>query len=252
MKKILLMFVLMLGLLLSSCEKAEELLGVNHNDSFEYSDFTYITINSHAEAEGKSNDKHIIYFYQELCSHCQAIKQDILGFADTFNDLEFYIFDISKAQDASSLQELVRTPTIFVFSGTEIIKSYIGKDKVLLFIEEYENLSLEYSSFNSQTLTTYNEILNIESSRYFVYYYLEGCAECIEIKSEVLAWAFTKNVNDMYIMDRANIEEPNDIPSELEILTSGTPILIVMNNGVYTDEYYIGKDEILDFIELDT
>ena len=186
------------------------------------------------------------------CSNCQAVKQDILTFADTFNDLEFYIFDISKAQDVSSIQELVGTPTVFIFSGREIIESYIGKDRVLLFIEEYENILFEYSSFSSQTLTTYNEILDIESSRYYVYYYLEGCAECIEIKYEVLAWAFTKNVNDMYIMDRSNLEDPNDIPSELLILASGTPILIVMNNGVYTDEYYLGKDEILDFIDLDT
>ncbi len=53
-------------------------------------------------------------------------------------------------------------------------------------------------------------------------------------------------------MDGASVIDPDNILTELQILALDTPVLIVMNNGVFTNEYYSGKDAILDYIELDT
>ena len=244
MRRLILLFLSLLLFTLSACDQDDGL--------FDYSDFSDIAIESNSEAEGKSTDKYIVYYYQESCSHCIAVKQDILSFANDFEALDFYIFDISKAVDSTSLEEFVGTPTVFIFSGEEIIESYIGKNPVLEFINIYKDIVLTYDSFTDQQLTTYNEILEIQSDRYLVYYYLETCPNCIDIKETVLNWAFTKNVNDIFIMNGASVVDPDNFPTELQILTSGTPLLIVMNNGVVTDEYYLGKEEILAFIELDT
>ena len=244
MKKIVLVLSLLLVFTLSAC--------ISNDDLYEYSDFSDIAIELNTEAEGKSTEKYIVYYYQENCSHCNDVKQDILEFADEFDTLDFYIFDISKALDRSSLEEFIGTPTVFIFSGTEVIESFIGKDEVLVFIDLYKDIIFTYDLFDNQALTTYQEILEKESKRYLVYYYLETCPNCIEIKDTLLSWAFTKNINNIFIMNGSSVEDPDNFPTELQILSSGTPLLIVMNNGEFTDEYYLGKDNILDYIELDT
>ncbi len=247
MKKIIFMLVLLFALTLSACESEETDDGL-----FEYSDLADKELFTHADAENMSNDKYIVYYYHKACSHCQNIKQDILSFAYDFEYFDFYIFDISNAQDVSSYEEFVGTPTVFVLAGGEIIEKYIGGDKVLEFIDIYSDIQFDYELFNNQHLTSYSEILDIEVERYLVYYYLETCPNCIEIKDTVLSWAFTKNINELYFVNGASVIDPDNIPTELQILSSGTPTLIVMNNGIFTDEYYSGKDAILGYIELDT
>ena len=247
MKKIIFILLLFFTITLSSCGPTEVDEGI-----FEYSDLADKEIFSHAEAEGKSIDKYIVYYYHEACSHCQNIKQEILSFGDSFEHIDFYIFDISKAVDVSRYEEFVGTPSIFVLSGGEIIENYTGGDKVSEFIDIYSDIQFDYELFNNQQLTTYNEILDIEVESYLVYYYFETDPSSIEIKDDVLSWAFTKNVSTLYFMNGANVIDPDDILTELQILSLESPILIVMNNGLFPDEYYSGKDAILNYIELDT
>jgi glutaredoxin-related protein len=247
MKKIIFILTLLFTLTLSACDSTEVDDGL-----FEYSDLGDKELFTHADAEDMSNDKYIVYYYHEACSHCQNIKQEILSIAYDFEYFDFYIFDISNAPDVSSYEEFVGTPTVFVLAGGEIIESYIGGDKVLEFIDIYTDIQFDYELFTNQQLTTYSEILDIEVERYLVYYYLETCPNCIEIKDTVLSWAFTKNVNDLYFMNGDKVIDPDNILTEHQIIALGTPVLIVMNNGVFTDEYYLGKDAILDYIELDT
>lgn len=244
MKKIFSLLFVLIVFPLSACENAEE-TGV----VYEYSDLETISLLSHEEAENMSNEKYAVYYFAESCSHCQNIKQDILSFAIDFNYLDFYIIDISKASDSSSYEEFRGTPTVFVLSGGEIIESYVGSIEVLEFIDDYKEIQFDYDLFNLQHLTTYSEVLDIAEEKYLVYMYLESCPNCITIKEDFLSWAFTKNINEMYFINAAEVTNPDDLPTELQILGSGTPILIVMSNGVFTDEYYLGVDEILEYIE---
>lgn len=242
MKKIILVLSVLFIFTLTACTVDVNL--------FDYTGFSDITLSSHEESESKSNNKYIVYYYQEACSHCQDIKQEILGFASAFDALDFYILDAAKVPDNSSLEEFRGTPTVFVFSGTEIIESYIGSPRVKEFIKKYEDIELDYNDFEAQHLTTYQEILDIESDTYLMYYYLESCPNCIEIKDRYLEWAYTKNIGQVFFMNGANVIDPDNFPTELQILGSGTPLLIVMRNGVFTDEYYSGKGDILTYIEL--
>ena len=50
-------------------------------------------------------------------------------------------------------------------------------------------------------------------------------------------------------MDGSKIEDPDNIPTELIILNSGTPILLLMSNGVFLDEYYSGEEDVRMYIE---
>lgn len=244
MKKLIFILTLLFALTLSACSPTEEDDGI-----LEYSDLASKTLFTNVDAETKSNDKYIVYYYQEGCSHCQDIKQQILSFALEFDYLDFYLVDSFNTPDSSSYEEFRGTPTAFVISGGEVIESYEGSDQILELIEKYSNLQFEYELFESQKLTSYSDVLEIEEDNYLVYYYLESCPNCIAIKDVFLKWAFTKNVNEFYIMNGADVLSPDDIPTELQILASGTPLLIVMSNGIFTDEYYLGQDEILDYIE---
>ncbi len=114
MKKIILVLSILLVITLSSC--------VSNDTLYEYSDFSNIAIKLNSEAEGKSTDKYIVYYYQETCSHCNDVKQDILGFADGFETLDFYIFDISKASDRSSLEEFIGTLLYLFFPELKLLK----------------------------------------------------------------------------------------------------------------------------------
>jgi thiol-disulfide isomerase/thioredoxin len=244
MKKLIFILLFFFTISLSACEPAEEDDGI-----LEYSDLASKALFTNLDAESKGDDKYVVYYYQEACSHCQSIKQEILAFALEFDYLDFYLVDSFNTPDSSSFEEFRGTPTAFVISGGEIIESYVGADNILIFIDKYTEIQFEYELFESQRLTSYSEILEIEEDEYYVYYYLESCPNCIAIKDEFLQWAFTKNVNKLFIMNGASVDSPDDIPTELQVLSSGTPLLIVMSNGLFTDEYYLGQDAILSYID---
>ena len=243
MKKLILILSLFLIITLSACRDDKEL---------DYDDFSDISLESNADAESMSNNIYIVYYYQEACSHCQTVKQDILSFADTFTLIDFYIIDSASVEDTSSIDGYRGTPSVYLFSGGEAIESYIGPENITLFIDSYSDLEekLDYDSFGSRQFTTYQQVLDVESDKYYVYYYLHTCPSCIEIKNQLLEWAININISQMFIMNGATVEDPDNIPTELQILTSGTPLLLVMSNGEVTDEYYLGKDDILEYIEL--
>lgn len=248
MKKLLLLLSLLILFTLSACEEDDINPDIIHD--YEYTEFTNIKITSHSQAESMSNNKYIIYYYSATCSHCKEVKQDILEFASEYSDIDFYIFDILDASDSSSIEEFLGTPSVLIFSGGELSDIYIGKVRVMDFITDYSSPNLDYDSFESQHLDTYQDVLDIDEDIYLLYYYLESCPNCKAIKDQFLSWAFTKSVYQIYFMNGISVEDPDNIPTELQILASGTPLLLVMSDGVFTDEYYSGKDDIIDYIEL--
>ena len=249
MKKLILLLSLLILFTLSACEE-EPIDETNTDQEFEYSDLSDIALTSHDQAENMSNNKYIVYYYSATCSHCQEVKQDILGFASEYEDVDFYIFDVSDADDRTSIEEFLGTPSVLIFSGGELTQIYLGKIRVIDFIEEYTDQILTYDTFETQHLTTYQEVLDINTGVYLLYYYLVDCPNCIAIKDQFLSWAFTKSVHQIYFMNGMSVSDPDNIPTELQILASGTPLLLVMNNGIFTDEYYSNSEDISEYIEL--
>jgi len=241
MKKLILLLISLSVITLTACvpEPVKEL---------DYSSFQDHLISSYDDATYQNQNKYIVYYYSTNCGHCVTVKKDILEFFNNFEALPFYIFNIADAYDVSDLEEFVGTPTVFVMSDNEVSESYIGSTNIYTFIDKYENIELDYNSFSNLHLTTYQEILDIEQDTYIIYYYLDNCPHCMMVKDDLLAWAYTKSVGDIYFMNGANVIDPDNIPTELTILNSGTPIIVIMSNGVFTDEYYSGSEEILEYI----
>lgn len=241
MRKVILLLITTLVLTLAACAPEVPVI-------LDYSSFEEQLISSYNEATYEFENKYIVYYYSQNCGHCANVKDDILHFFDSFNTLPFYIFNISDANDVSDLEEFYGTPTVFVMSDGVVSESYIGSDKIYNFIAKYSNLELDYSSFSDVSITTYQEVLDIEKDLYILYYYLDNCPHCQLVKDDFLTWAYTKSVGNIYFMNGANVIDPDNIPTELIILNSGTPILVIMSNGEFTDEYYSGSEEILEYI----
>ena len=248
MKKSILFLLSLLIISLTACTPGTS--STDPDKLFEYTDFADQSISTYEEAETKSTNKYIVYYYSESCSHCKDVKQDILGFFDSFEAIPFYIFDIRNEKNTgdTSLNEFVGTPTLFVMSDNKVLEKYVGSINIRQFIDIYNSINLDYSSFESQHLTSYQDVLDIQRDTYILYYYLDECPFCKLAKDDLLKWAFTRSVEDVYFMNGANVIDPDNVPTELTILNSGTPILIIMSNGVFTDEYYSGSEEVLDYI----
>ncbi|MCK5761866.1 MAG: thioredoxin family protein [Candidatus Izimaplasma sp.] len=242
MKKLLFLLTLLLVITLSAC------IPEGPKKDLDYSDFEEHLISSYSAAENDFENKYVVYYYGRYCGHCETIKPDLLDFFDTFETLPFYIFNINDALDFSNLEEFVGTPTLYVMSDGEVIESYVGSNNIPKFIAKYRELEFDYNMFTEQHLTAYQEVLDIENETYILYYYLETCPHSMEVKETVLTWAYTKSINDIYFMNGANVNDLNNIPTELTILNSGTPIIVIMSDGVFTGEYYSGSEEILEYI----
>jgi len=240
MKKLILVLTLVFVLTLSACSPEEEIV-------LDYSSFESHLISSYDDATFQHENKYIVYYYSQNCGHCATVKEDILNFFNTYEGLPFYIFEVSQADDVSSLEEFVGTPTIFIMSDSIVSKAYIGSDKILDFITDYTDLEIDYDTFENQHLTSYQEALDIEKEIYLLYYYTPTSSECVEIQNAFLSWVYTKTVEDIYFLDSENMIDP--IPSELTILSNGVPIIVIISDGEYTGEYYKGSEAILGYIE---
>ncbi len=241
MKKLIILLSVILIMTLTACSSKVE-------PELDYSSFEGHIITSYNDAVLQNENKYIVYYYSAFCSHCVEVKGDILNFFKTFDSLPFYFFNISDASDSSLLEEFVGTPTLFVMSDDTVVESYIGSNNIVTFIAKYQNIELDYDSFLDLQLTTYQEALDIQNETYIIYYYIESNPYCIQVKDAVLEWSYTKSVGDIYLMNGENVINPNDIPDELSILSSATPIILVMSNGEFTGEYYSGSKEVLQYI----
>ncbi len=213
-------------------------------------DFPEHIVSSFGELETITSNKYIVYYYGTYCGHCKIIKQDILGFFDNFEALPFYILNTFDARfiDDSSLDEFRGTPTIFVMSNSKVLEAYIGSTAILEFIAINKSINLDYNSFESQHLVDFQDVINIQRDSYILYYYTDECPSCKLAKDDFLEWAFTRSVEDVYFINGETVIGSDNIPTELTILNSATPIILIMSNGEFIGEYYSGSDEVLNYI----
>lgn len=216
-------------------------------DMTDYKHFVENTVYSHNQIENRDDKRYIAYFYTDECGFCQEVKPELLSFFKDFDAMPFYMIDLAEAPDSSSIESLTGTPTLLVISDRTIVESYVGIDNIRAFIASYQEL--DYDNFESQHIYTYEDALAIEEDSYIIYYYLEGCPHCQAAKEDFLKWAMTRGINEIYFMNGATIQQADIIPTELIALNSGTPILLVMTNGNFADEFYSGTQDVLDYIE---
>lgn len=216
-------------------------------DMTDYKDFVGHNELSFNSLEFKDHPRYIGYYYSDECGHCAAVKAELLAFFKDFTGMPFYFIDVQEAQGTTNISGLTGTPTLIIFNEGGIQDAYVGSDRVRDFIDTYQEL--DYEDFADQHLSTFQEALEIEKDAYIIYYYLEGCPHCMAAKDQVLQWALKRGLSDVYFINGAQVEDLNNIPTELIVLQSGTPTLVVMTNGQFADEYYTGTDAVLNYIE---
>lgn len=217
----------------------------------DYTDFEEHLVTSYEEVETIEDERYVVYYYGKSCSICTMVKQDVLEFFSTFTLLPFYILEVYDAPDSTSFEDNKYVPAIYVIANGEVLDEYVGKTEIFDFIRNYQSIDsipLDYSHFSSQHLLDYQSALEIESDAYLIYYYLEDCPHCIAAKDDFLKWAFQRDIDEIYFMNGAIVSGSGTLPTELFILNSGTPILAVMTNGEFADEYYSGTDPVLNYI----
>ncbi len=117
-------------------------------------------------------------------------------------------------------------------SDSTVYEAYIGSNGILDFIADYQNLAIDYRTFENLSLTIYQEVTEIANETYLLYYYTEANLDCIALEKPLLTWAYTKSVGDIYLLDSEKVTD--ELPVELEILGSSLLMIIVMSNGEYT------------------
>ncbi|MBU1020723.1 MAG: thioredoxin family protein, partial [Firmicutes bacterium] len=193
-----------------------------------------------------NNNKYVVYYYSENCSHCKDVKQEILSLFNDFNALDFYLVDVSVAQGSSSVPEYIGTPTVFVFSEGEVVESYIGIDKVRTFIMLNTDLVIDYDNFTGRTFSSYDEILQMTDTEYIIYVYSKEDASCELIKDTILPWAYQKSTTDIYFINQDEIT--GEVPTSLNILKKDAPLVVLMNGSTYTNVSFDGIQEIMNYV----
>ena len=215
-----------------------------------YDDFEAQTLNSYYQSETISNNRYVLYYYDSTDEKSDEIKEDILSFFKDFEALDFYLVDTSKIEtETSTFGGYETEPIVYVISSQKVLEEYSGITEINEFILNYSNIEFDYDLFEAQHLFTYEDVLNIESDLYILYYYLNNCPFCMETKPYFLPWAFTKSVEDIYFMEGSTVPYADQKPTELIVLNSGTPILVLMSNGKFANEFYSGTDDVLGFID---
>ncbi len=239
MKKILLFLVITITIFLSSCV-------VNEDES--YDDFKLLQAKKYSDVESFDN-KYIIYYYDSTSDLSNEIKDEILDFFYNFDLLDFYLVDVNEADGVTSLTELKYTPSVVIMSSQKLSEVYSGVEEIREFITEYSNLELDYDAFVNQHITTYQEIQNISNDVFILYYYDESCSTCVEVKDTILEWAFTKNIEDIYFMNKSDVVSTEELPMYLNTSGNDSPVLVVLNYGEATGEYYSTAESIFEYIE---
>ena len=235
MKKILLTIVAVLTLLLSSCGTPD------------YSSFTESKMNSYYLSETKSSNRYILYYYNSEDSASNDVGQEIVEFFESFDALPYYTLDTKLIKrETSSFGGYVDQPVIYVVSDGVPYETYTGKEEIETFINNYSNINITYDTFASQHISDASELSEIDEDAYLVFVYFESCTYTQEIQEQLLQWFYTRPASQIYFIDLYDPELVN--LGSFEFIANSSPQLFVFSDGEYTDEKYVGKTEIPEYI----
>lgn len=227
MKKIL---VILMLLLLAACEPEETF-------EYEYSDLDSEQVTSYMEGE-TMDGKYILYYYSETCPGCNDVKQDIIPFFMEFSLLDVYLLNTAEMFDISLFTEFVGTPSLFIIDGSKnLYETYIGVQRVRIFMETYEDINITLNMFNQHKVNTFEEYEQKESTMYTLLY-----SEDIEISQLLLEELFRLSSVSLTLI---NVDEAEtDLIAQFDYDT--LPILVVNDE---TNEYIQGEQYIINYLE---
>ncbi|MCF7925829.1 MAG: thioredoxin family protein [Candidatus Izimaplasma sp.] len=220
-------------------------------------DYTYFNnqyVNTFDAITSVEKEDYIVYYYNDDCASCEAVKDIFLQFAVKRPPEEIIFLDKSRMahldnmpdalhniEDGPAIIEMSLGYVINVYEGETAVRSYISshQDEAL----DIDEPSLDYDDFSELHLSNYNETLVVDNTVHFEYFYSPYCTYCNNIKPDVLSFFDTLEDVPFYLININTVEGDNTIDN-----LSGVPaLLIVANNEVV--EMYTGNTDIPTFIE---
>ena len=136
---------LIIALFLVSCNKSNE-VKISEINQYDYKDIIQLIINKE-EIFSFANDMYYVYFYKENCSHCNLIKQTIIGEALIRNDIYFFddTADILKVKDLKNpIIGISKSEDIFIYGTPMLINVeygaissfYLGTEQIINFLDQ--------------------------------------------------------------------------------------------------------------------
>ena len=133
------------ALFLVSCNKSNE-GQISERNQYDYKDITQLIIKKE-EIFSFANDSYYVYFYKENCSHCNSIKQTIIGEALIRNDIYFFddTADILKVKDLKNpIIGISKSEDIFIYGTPMLINVeygaissfYLGTEQIINFLDQ--------------------------------------------------------------------------------------------------------------------
>ena len=122
-------------------------------------------------------------------------------------------------------------------------KILLAMGMVLVFTLSACTTNYEYADFGSREVTSFLQGETKNEETYFLYYYKNDCAECDDIKQDILTFFDEIDGTSFYLL---NVDEASD-ETTLNF-SDNTPSLFVISNGVVTARYE-SKDGIEEFLE---
>ena len=124
-----------LTLVLTACVKT----------NLEYEDFNFCHI-TWQETFSQNPEYYYLYFYSTHCSHCKAVKDDVLEFANLFKDNFFFIkqsssFVYSKSGESiigvDNLNDfsIVGVPSLCLLQSHKVVEYYKGEEEIIGYIK---------------------------------------------------------------------------------------------------------------------
>ncbi len=214
----------------------------------DYDDFTDHQVTTYFEAETMEG-RYILFYYDSTDDADQGIKQELLSFFQAFELLPYYFLDTSSIETESSyFGAYDEEPVVHVILSETISESYIGEERIRTFLDTYGNMELSYDTFSSQTKQDPADAIVPGNGDYLIYYYEEDCADCTTLETDIWEWSFRRYSTDILFIDGSEADL-SELPSNLVILTEGAPLLLVMDDGVFHNEYYDTVESIRTYLD---
>ncbi|MCD6482219.1 MAG: thioredoxin family protein, partial [Candidatus Izimaplasma sp.] len=95
-----------------------------------YSSFDHI--NDYSEISHMDEDEYLVYYYSEICGHCNDIKIQVLEFADDNNeDIKVYFIDAGKVTGYNYISGMNGTPSLLMVVDGQLVDLVSGSDKII-------------------------------------------------------------------------------------------------------------------------
>lgn len=119
-------FVILIGLL----------IGLEVTTKTEYDDFEHI--DSYQRILDQDEEEYIVYWYGENCSHCAAIKDQVISFANKNDEkIKVYFINSAVASGVPNLQHptnesisMQGTPTMIVVKNGAVADMVVGSEDI--------------------------------------------------------------------------------------------------------------------------